>query len=69
MLYAKNGENVEVKFVKEKCLIGELASYYSVLEYLSEGNNLDNGFITTSDGIIEINGEGSEEIELILKFE
>jgi len=69
MLYAKvNKENGAVEFVKEECLIGELASYYEILEYISMGFNLDNGLISSNEGVIGISGECSEEIELVLKY-
>jgi len=68
MLYAiiVNGE---IELSKVEVRVELLGNYYELLESMSEGNQIENGLVMVNDGIVSINGDYGENIDLILNFE
>ena len=65
MKWAKEKENGEIEISKMKCTIGELCLFKDLIYHMSCGNYLENGEYFIREGICVVDGEDSDDIELI----
>jgi len=56
-----NGE-IEISNCENEIKGMELGNYYDLMEWVSMGNNLDNGFVMVKEGVVRIL---DEDIDLI----